>query len=69
MTSSLLCQECGAPLTADDIGLYRKMVYRGADTFSCTVCLAKRFGVPVSKLEAKIREYKELGCLLFVQDQ
>ncbi len=60
------CTECGKELTTDDVGLYRKLVSRGARTFLCVGCLAKQYGISVEKLEERIKAYKESGCTLFM---
>ncbi|MBR6426536.1 MAG: hypothetical protein IKS28_01785 [Clostridia bacterium] len=60
------CVKCGNTVSADDIGLYRKLVDRTADGgFMCIRCMAERFGCNVEKLEEKVRFYRENGCLLF----
>lgn len=37
MANYKTCRTCGAPLHDDDIAIYRKLVYRGAETFVHTV--------------------------------
>jgi uncharacterized protein YlaI len=59
------CIVCGKALTNDDVGLTKKLINRGAEEFLCIECLSKKFNVPVKRLEEKIREFKEQGCLLF----
>lgn len=63
------CIKCGGRLTADDIGLHRKLINRGAREFMCIRCLAEKFKVSVACLEQKIEEYKEWGCTLFPPKQ
>ncbi|MBR6766029.1 MAG: hypothetical protein IKM06_06045 [Clostridia bacterium] len=59
------CIVCGKALTKNDIGLTKKLINRGAEEFLCIECLSKKFNVPVKRLEEKIQEFKEQGCLLF----
>ena len=59
------CALCGASLSPDEIGLTKKLINRGAVTFFCLPCLARRFDVPEEALRAKIREFREMGCTLF----
>ena len=59
------CIVCGKALTKNDRGLTKKLINRGAEEFLCIECLSKKFNVPVKRLEEKIQEFKEQGCLLF----
>ncbi len=60
------CMKCGAALTADDMGIYMKMVSRDAEQFLCMGCLAEKLGCPRSALEERVRYYRESGnCVLF----
>ena len=59
------CRQCGRGLTADEIGLYRKTVHRGAETFLCITCLAGFYHCEESLLEKKIEQFREQGCMLF----
>lgn len=61
------CRKCGNMLTRDEIGLYRKLFNRGADSFLCISCSAEYFSVTTQLLEEKIRQFKEMGCTLFEQ--
>ncbi len=61
------CKQCGRGLTADEIGLYRKMVHRGAEAYFCITCLADYFCCEEALLRRKIEEFRESGCLLFEQ--
>ena len=65
MDKPVLCVHCGSPLTADDIGLTRKMVNRGAKDCFCLSCLAEHFQVSPSVLREKIKEFRDMGCTLF----
>jgi len=59
------CIKCGCQLTSDDIGLTKKLINRGAEEFMCIDCLAQKFKVTPERLQEKIKEFKEQGCLLF----
>ena len=59
------CLKCGRELTRDEIGLHKKMVNRGAQSFLCIDCLASYYQVSTPGLEEKIRLFKEMGCTLF----
>ena len=59
------CFECGKELTADDIGIYMKLVNRGADKYLCIPCLARGFRVDESEIRKKIEQFKKSGCTLF----
>ncbi len=66
MANYKTCKECGAELLADDIAIYRKLVYRNADEFFCIDCLAAWMGCTRQKIEDLIRYYRESGeCTLF----
>lgn len=59
------CQSCSAVLTGDDVGLYKKMISRGAEEFLCKHCLAETLNCSEEYLDRKIKRFKEDGCLLF----
>ena len=60
------CARCGGPLGRDDVGLFRKLVFRGAETgFLCKACLAEDFRCDTALLDKKIRQFRAAGCLLF----
>ena len=48
MANYKTCRTCGAPLHDDDIAIYRKLVYRGAEDFLCIQCLADYFKCSLS---------------------
>ena len=60
------CTACGAPVSGDEIGLYRKLVNRGASAYLCKACLARRFDCETALLDEKIAQFKQMGCSLFV---
>ncbi len=59
------CKECGRELTANDMGLYMKLINRGAREFMCIDCLANFLQCDVVLLEKKIVHFKNMGCTLF----
>ena len=61
-----VCLQCGRTLEADEIALTKKMINRGASQFFCLSCLASHFDVPEENLRQKIREFREMGCTLFL---
>lgn len=63
-----VCYQCGQELSADEIGLNRKMIDRNATRFLCKRCFARYFGVSEEKVDQKIRQFKAQGCTLFTPD-
>ena len=63
--SFLVCRECGAFLSSDEIGIYKKMVNRGANSFLCITCLAAHFDCTEDDLREKIEYFRKSGCTLF----
>ena len=59
------CFQCARELTADEIGLTKKLVSRGAESFLCLSCLAEKFGVSEELLREKIDQFRRMGCTLF----
>ena len=59
------CIKCLKELSNNEIGLTKKLINRGATEFMCIDCLAERFKVTPERLQEKIEEFKEAGCLLF----
>lgn len=59
------CMQCGRTLTADEIGLHKKMINRGSTQFMCITCLAEFYHCEESLLEKKIEQFREQGCMLF----
>lgn len=59
------CIKCDKTLKRDEIGLFKKLVDKNAQQYLCIECMAKHFDVSLSDLEEKIKQYKQLGCMLF----
>ena len=59
------CKQCGRELTADEIGLHKKMINRGSTEFMCISCLAVFFHCEESLLREKIEQFRSQGCMLF----
>lgn len=59
------CFQCGKPLERDEIGLYKKLVNRGAREFLCKPCLAVRFKMTEADCDTLIAHFKEAGCSMF----
>ena len=61
-----VCRSCGRALTDYDVGFYKKMVSRGADTgFQCIDCTAAYFGISTEKAWEMIGRFRRAGCTLF----
>ena len=66
MSNYKTCRQCGVELGSDDMAIYRKLVFRGAEDFLCIDCLAEYFKCPREEIEKRIRYYRESGeCTLF----
>lgn len=59
------CALCGAKLTRDEIGLYKKLVNRGATTFHCKTCLCEEFHMTPKQADDMIANFRAQGCVLF----
>lgn len=59
------CGTCGCVLTADEIGLSRKLVNRGTRVCWCISCLAVAYRVEESTLREMIERFRAAGCTLF----
>lgn len=59
------CVACGAPVTADEIGLTKKLINRGTTEFYCIRCLSGRFRVREENLREMIIRFRKQGCTLF----
>lgn len=61
------CVICGKRnLNKDTVGINKKLLGEGIDSFYCMDCLADYLEVTVGELLDKIEEFKEEGCTLFL---
>ena len=60
-----VCIRCGKKVSRDEVGLSKKLINRGTETFFCINCLATHLGVSVRLLEQKIIQFRDMGCSLF----
>lgn len=60
------CYACEKEITSDEKGLHKKLMGRASERFMCITCLAKEFKVSEELLREKIKEFKEMGCTLFL---
>ena len=63
------CTQCGTILNADEVGLYKKLVNRGATTYCCLDCLGAHFRLTVEELLGLIERFRAQGCSLFVKEK
>lgn len=61
------CNNCKKPLEPDEIALYRRMIFRGAEDGECICikCLAEKLKVSEEALYEKIEHFRKAGCTLF----
>lgn len=60
------CIKCGATLTFNEKGIYKRLVNRESTQFMCKTCLAKELKVSTELLDKKIEHFKRMGCSLFI---
>lgn len=66
MSNQIVCRECNAVLTGDEIAIYLKLVTRNAKDFLCIDCLSVNLKCERSAIEDRIKYYRESGnCTLF----
>jgi hypothetical protein len=61
------CYLCEAELDKIPIGLNKKLLGKEVKRFYCLACLANYLDVTVDELLAKVEEFKEQGCTLFLR--
>jgi uncharacterized protein YlaI len=66
MEKTKKCYLCEAKLGKDAIGLNKKLLDKNLRRFLCIDCLATHLDVSAEDLMAKIGEYKDQGCSLFL---
>ena len=60
------CTDCGRPISKDEIALSKKLIDVDTEAVYCISCMAESFGCTEDDLRAKIQEFKEQGCTLFL---
>lgn len=66
MANYKTCKNCEAILLGDEIAIYRKLVFRGAEEFLCIDCLSQYFSCNRQAIEDRIKYYRDSGnCTLF----
>jgi hypothetical protein len=60
------CMNCGRELSYNDIGAHKKFINRASKEFLCRSCLARELDVPPKLIDAKIEQFKQQGCTLFI---
>lgn len=60
------CQHCAAPLSTNEIAISLRLLGRDGKNLRCRDCLAKELKVTPEVIDRKIRQFKEMGCPLFV---
>jgi uncharacterized protein YlaI len=66
MDKAKKCYLCETKLDKDAIGLNKKLLGKNLTRFMCIDCLASHLEVSAEDLVAKISEFKEQGCTLFL---
>lgn len=66
MDKAKKCYLCEAKLNKDAIGLNKKLLDKNLTRSMCIDCLAAHLEVTTEDLIAKISEFKEQGCTLFL---
>jgi len=66
--ATVRCTNCNKELNADEIGIFKRLVSRGATEYLCIPCLADYYKCGISIIYDRIAYYKEMGCTLFVSD-
>lgn len=59
------CMQCGRHLSADEIGLHKKLINRGARRFMCIDCMAAHYQTTVAAMQERIAHFRATGCSLF----
>ena len=62
------CKKCQKVLSMNEVGLYKKMISRMAEDFSCKECLAEELECSTAYLDKKIAQFISQRCMLFDLD-
>lgn len=60
------CYLCEVKLDKDSIALNKKLLDKSLSRFLCIDCLAAHLDVSIEDLKAKISDFKDQGCTLFL---
>lgn len=66
MGKAVKCCLCERKLDKDTIGLNKKLFGKKLTKFFCIDCLSAHIDISVEDLYAKISEFKDQGCTLFL---
>ena len=61
----MICKECGAKLTADDTGAFRRFWDRESPDFVCIPCLCGKLKCSEAYLRERIEFLRKSGCAMF----
>ncbi len=61
------CTQCGKTLSDYDVGFYRRIVNRGAQSCMCIPCTAAYYRMSEERAWEMIRRFQKAGCTLFPQ--
>ncbi len=61
----MTCTACGKPLSVYDVGFYRRIVNRGAQSCMCISCTAAYYRMTQERAWQMIRHFQREGCTLF----
>ena len=61
----MTCTACGKPLSVFDVGFYRRIVNRGAQSCMCIPCTAAYYRMTEERAWQMIRHFQRTGCTLF----
>lgn len=59
------CMKCGRGLSNDETGLHKKLFGTTSTEFMCLTCCAEYLSVSEDMLNQKIKQFKDMGCMLF----
>lgn len=60
------CCVCGKKTRKDEVALCKKLMGSDTEDFYCISCFSEALECSVEDLKAKIQEFKEQGCTLFL---
>jgi biotin operon repressor len=60
------CPHCAAVLTTNEIAISLRLLGRDGKNLRCRDCLAKELKVSPEIIDRKIRQFRDMGCPLFV---